>query len=356
VVILQHPRERDVPINTARIASLCLPESSVHVGLDFSRLDALADPDRPAALLYPGDDAIDVELHPPQGPITLVVVDGTWWQARKLVRSNPVLAALPRYAFRPDTPSDYRIRKQPSDECVSTIEALVRVLGVLEGDPDRFRGMLAPFHAMVEAQLAFIARGEGHRHVRHKRAANKPRRTPVPELLRERFADLVCVHGEANAWKYGTPERATNPEELVQWVACRPATGDIFESFVAPRGSLCPTTPFHTKVDASVLLAGASRESLRDRWSSFLRPTDLVCSWGTYASTLFLGAGADLGAARIDIRRAARVFASASVGTMDAFLARLALPPAPAPIATGRAGERLAQLVAITRALSTHLV
>src|SRR5262249_54222242 len=99
VVILQHPRERDVPINTARIAALCLPNAELHVGVAWPDGSHWNDPDRPAALLYPGEGAIDVETSPPKGPITLVVVDGTWWQAKKLVRVNPALAALPRYAF-----------------------------------------------------------------------------------------------------------------------------------------------------------------------------------------------------------------------------------------------------------------
>src|SRR6185295_4828229 len=89
VVFLQHPRERHVAIGTARMASLCLPGSELHVGADFAGSPVLArllaDRERPAALLYPGEGATDVGTHPPLGPITLVVVDGTWPQAKKLV-------------------------------------------------------------------------------------------------------------------------------------------------------------------------------------------------------------------------------------------------------------------------------
>ena len=35
VLLLQHPRERDVPIGTARLAHLCLPGSQLRVGVDF---------------------------------------------------------------------------------------------------------------------------------------------------------------------------------------------------------------------------------------------------------------------------------------------------------------------------------
>jgi DTW domain-containing protein YfiP len=64
VVILQHPRERDMPIGTARMASLCLPRASLHVGVrwdaDRSLAAALADPAREAILLYPGPGAKDI--------------------------------------------------------------------------------------------------------------------------------------------------------------------------------------------------------------------------------------------------------------------------------------------------------
>jgi len=67
VVLLQHPRERDVAIGTARMASLCLPNSELHVGVRWQGSSALAralsDPSRPAALLYPGEGAIDVDTY-----------------------------------------------------------------------------------------------------------------------------------------------------------------------------------------------------------------------------------------------------------------------------------------------------
>ncbi|MGD0523742.1 MAG: tRNA-uridine aminocarboxypropyltransferase, partial [Polyangiaceae bacterium] len=157
VVLLQHPRERDVAIGTARMASLCLPGAELHVGVRWDGSPVLArvlsDPARPAVLLYPGEDAIDVARDPPAGPVTLVVVDGTWWQAKKVVRENLELARLPRYSFTPPSPSEYRIRKEPHETFVSTLEALVHVLGVLEGDRSRFQALLVPFRAMVDAQI-----------------------------------------------------------------------------------------------------------------------------------------------------------------------------------------------------------
>jgi DTW domain-containing protein YfiP len=350
VVILQHPRERDMPINTARIASLCLPEAEVHVGVALPA-SLLADP-RPAVLLYPGPGAIDVEREPPPGDVTLVVVDGTWSQARKLVRLNPALAALPRYAFRPPAPSEYRIRKEPQDDFVSTLEALVHVLGVLEGDRERFAPMLEPFRAMVATQVAFATSSDRRARDRRPRArAPRDPRARLPAILRERARDLVCVHAEANAWPYGTPERASNPEELVQWAATRPATGESFEAFVAPVHALCDKTSWHLGVDAGTILGGATREALRDRWAQFLRPDDVVCGWGSHPLALFEAAGGLLPDARVDVRLAARVFTHEAVGTMDAFRERIGIEPAPRAGA-GRAGARLATLAAVTMFLS----
>jgi DTW domain-containing protein YfiP len=351
VVILQHPRERDVPINTARIAALCLPDAELHVGMRWNK--PLGTPDRPAVLLYPGPGAIDIEKEPPKGPVTLVVVDGTWWQARKLVRANLELARLPRYAFRPEQPSSYRIRKEPQADYVSTIEALAHLLGVLEGDPARFEAMLVPFRAMVETQLAYAARGNGGR-----KRPRKPRRTPdprtrLPPILRERGGDLLCVYGEGNAWPFGTPERAAGEDELVHWVAVRVATGERFEAIVAPRRVLSPGTPRHTGLDASLFAEGLTHEALLAAWSEFVRPNDVVAWWGSYTQQLFTRAGGSLGArdTQVDLRCAARQFTNARLGPLDAYVAQLDLPE-PAPLGRGRAGRRLAQMAAIASAIT----
>src|SRR5690349_6318551 len=90
VLILQHPRESAVPIGTARLAELMLPNSERHVGVELEDVprvrDLLSDPAQPAVLLYPGPGAADIVSEPPPGPVTLVVIDGTWWQAQKLFK------------------------------------------------------------------------------------------------------------------------------------------------------------------------------------------------------------------------------------------------------------------------------
>lgn len=361
VVLLQHPREEDMAIGTARMASLCLPNSEMHVGVDFETSPelerALSDPDRPAALLYPSDGAVDLFTDPPKGPITLVVVDGTWWQARKLVRKNPRLAALPRYAFKAPTPSEYRIRREPDEAYVSTIEALVHVLGVLEGDAERLRALLVPFRAMIDAQIEFATSVRGAR-VRHNKGPVPVKRPRVPVVLGEHPERIVCITGEANAWPYRNSDlRTSYREELVHFVAHRPHTGETLDVIVKPRNPLAPSTAPHVGLTPESLEDGAPLAELFERWRAFVRDDDVVCSWGHYAVGIFLAAAASaegappaatLPSTRLDLRQISRVLLKGRAGTMEAVLEKLAVDTAGlTPLARGRAGARAAQLARI---------
>jgi DTW domain-containing protein YfiP len=354
VLILQHPRERDVPIGTARIARLCLPESELRVGVDFAEdpvvRAALADPVRPAVLLFPGSDAIDVRAAPPRGPVTLVVLDGTWSHAAKLLRRNPALAALPRYRLAPSRPSAYSIRREPAEHCVATIEALAEVLGVLEGDPTGMARLLAPFHAMVARQLEYVTQRGGARG-RHAYTPRPRRPRPVPAVLRERADDVVLVYGEANAWPWNV--RTAPPPEIVHWTAVRLGSGATFEAVVAPTGALAPSTPRHVELPVERLTAGESFADFAARWRAFRRPDDVLASWGRYAVDVLAAQGlaGPTGAMRLDLRAAASQYLGARAGALDACAARLGAMPPPA-WASGRAGRRITLIAAIAARLA----
>jgi DTW domain-containing protein YfiP len=349
VVILQHPRERDMPIGTARMASLCLPEAELHVGMRWGGSAPLAralhDPARPPILLYPGPGARDILRDPPRGPVTLVVVDGTWSQAKTVVRDNPVLQALPRYAFATPEPSQYRIRREPDEAYVSTIEALMHVLGVLEGDPARFRSLLDPLHAMVEAQLACQARSPRRRE-RHPRIKQPPS-TRFPTAITARFADLVCIVGEANAWPYRAGVDSPR-EELIHWVAQRVATGETFDVIAAPERALSPSTPFHSELSEAALATAPPRAALFAALAAFTRPSDLWCAWGHYGADLMRDGGGPLADERLDLRAHAHRMTNRKLGSLEAYAASLG--PTPPAHARGRGGRRLAMLVQIVRA------
>jgi DTW domain-containing protein YfiP len=110
VHVLQHPRERRHPLGTVRLLQLALPELREHVlELDRSRATPVDLP-AGAGLLYPSEDARPLE---PGALQDLVVLDGTWSQAKMLYRDNAWLRALPHYALSPTEGSRYRIRPEP---------------------------------------------------------------------------------------------------------------------------------------------------------------------------------------------------------------------------------------------------
>ncbi|CAN5871190.1 tRNA-uridine aminocarboxypropyltransferase [soil metagenome] len=350
IVILQHPREREMPIGTARMASLCLPRAQLHVGVRWDEHAALAaalsDPTHPPILLYPGPGAKNILSEPPAGPVTLVVVDGTWSQAKTVVRDNPVLNTLPRYAFDSPEPSNYRIRKEPKVEYVSTIEALMHVLGALENDAPRFRALLTPLNAMVDAQLAAQA-GNGRRPgVKRQPKVVPPPRLPLPELLTN-WDNLVVTVGEANAWPFSNDKSGNARDELAHWLAYRPATGETFSMIARPEREISPTAVFHTKLSEATLRAGAPRAEVVDAFAHFTRPDDIAVSWGQYGPQLFIEAGGTLGRG-IDLRSAAQRFESKKLGPLEHYAATFG--KITLTLAEGRGGERLAQLAHILSA------
>lgn len=350
VVVLQHPRERHKAIGTARIAALCLPNAEILVGVDFERDERarslLADPEAPAILLYPSPGARDLRSDPPKGPVTLVVLDGTWSQARTLLRDNPWLQGLPRVAFTPDRPSEYRIRREPREDFVSTLEALVHALGMLEdGDPARFRSLMTPFRAMVDLQVKFaaaVSEPRWRRPRRHLETAG----SRLPALLLE--PRLVCMVGEANAWPYdrelGGPP---HPHELIHCLA-RTVDGEAsFERVIAPRLPLSDSPIEHALLSADELAAGVRIEAARSAWERFVRPDDVLCVWGHHARAMMQRDDLRLPERWLDIREVARDHLKARSGSAEELVERRALPWRSAGL--GRGGKRLGMLVAITR-------
>ncbi len=348
VVILQHPRERDVPINTARLAELQLDGAERYVGIELDRLPTLrarlSDPSQPAILLYPGPDARDLATEAPPGPVTLCVLDGTWWQAKKLFQHNPELAQLPRYCLSPERPSRYRIRREPAQHCVSTIEAIAQALDLLEPDGFDAEAMLKPFDAMVEHQLRYVGASTSRRHALYR---GKPKRPRLPPLLREREADLVVGYGEANAWPRGSA--LGGEAEVVHWVAERIGSGERFEAFVAPRRPLSPSFTLHTGVAAERILLGESFAEFSRRWCEFFRPSDVLLGWGFFASERLVAEGLAL-PERLDLRELSRRLLRKRTGEVALCAAELGAP-LPEAWATGRAGQRLSAAVAVARAL-----
>jgi DTW domain-containing protein YfiP len=156
VLILQHPDEAKHALNTARLAALGLGNCELLIAEHFAELpELLNDPAYQACLLFPGEGAQPLNtlagaLDP--RPRLLVVPDGTWRKARKLLYLNPLLAALPRVALPEGLSSRYRLRKAPMAGALSTLEAIVTALNVFEA-PQQFDQLLKPFEVLIEGQI-----------------------------------------------------------------------------------------------------------------------------------------------------------------------------------------------------------
>jgi DTW domain-containing protein YfiP len=116
----------------------------------------LQQPEYQPCLLFPGEQAQQLSVFAQTciaKPVLLVVPDGTWRKARKLLHLNPLLESLPRVVLPDGLVSRYRLRKAPMPGALSTIEAIVHSLNCIES-PARFDALLKPFEALIEGQIA----------------------------------------------------------------------------------------------------------------------------------------------------------------------------------------------------------
>jgi DTW domain-containing protein YfiP len=266
VLVLQHPRERLHPIGTARLARLGLRNVRVEVAWDANQREEHAPTWLPegTALLYPAKDARDLrELEPHERPRHLLVIDGTWNTAHTLYRDKTWLHALPHYRFLPSAPGRYRIRREPQADYVSTIEAIVEALHILEPETQGLPELLRAFDAMIDYQLAYIERRAGGGRSRVKRRALAERR--IPRALVDTFARLVVVYGESSR---PGPDHAT---EFVYFTALALATGAQFERIMLPASGVPDAQHMaHMGLSAEHFAAALTRQQFREHWAAFL--------------------------------------------------------------------------------------
>jgi len=168
VVILQHPDETKKALGTARIASLCLDNVELRVGIDFSNdplfKSLVSDSRHCAAVLYPSDKAINLNDWMEGSPLfndleranaykTLIVLDGTWRNTREIMLSNKSLKDMLKVKLSSNKSSAYRIRKAPMAESLSTVEAISLSLNILEPET-QVEPMLNCFKKMIDYQIA----------------------------------------------------------------------------------------------------------------------------------------------------------------------------------------------------------
>ncbi len=186
LIILQHPIEINEPKNTARLLHLCLKNSHIHVGEQFS--DAFFSPRELSAepntqiydvLLYPetqeekslgiltplhldrnsvktGDKSTSTTPTRLSNNIRLWVIDATWRKSRKMLYLNPSLQKMPRLTLINCPATIYSIRRAHSENQLSTLEASCYALAQLEQGAVDYTPVLKTFANFVEQQKMFI--------------------------------------------------------------------------------------------------------------------------------------------------------------------------------------------------------
>jgi DTW domain-containing protein len=172
VLILQHPQEQDRALGTARLTSLQFRDAVMKIGLSWPSLSKIlgrtADPHRwailylgsaKAASLAPDREIVFVnrkgELEGNQDALMrdiegIVLLDGTWSQAKALWWRNAWMLKCRRVVLGPRRPSRYgKLRREPRRDGLSTIEAAGMLLSRLERRPDIEENLTASFERML---------------------------------------------------------------------------------------------------------------------------------------------------------------------------------------------------------------
>lgn len=173
LLILMHPQEQDRALGTARLAALHFEDAVVRIGLSWPSLSKalgrpVHDPSRWAVLYLGSAKVADLdtdreivainrkgELEPNQREILgdiegIVLLDGTWSQAKALWWRNAWMLKCQRVILGPKRPSRYgKLRKEPRQDGLSTLEAAALLLAGLEKRPDIAETLHASFDRML---------------------------------------------------------------------------------------------------------------------------------------------------------------------------------------------------------------
>ena len=156
LVVLQHPSEVEHKKNSVRILSLVVPKTLVYVGecaADFADLQQyLTACNKPIYLVYPSTSSVSVEEQHINSDCVLLLLDGTWRKAFKILQLNPWLLQYPAVHLAQGYESRYRIRKSSRSDSLSTLEACAYMLNALEPALD-IQPLTKAFDAMVTLRI-----------------------------------------------------------------------------------------------------------------------------------------------------------------------------------------------------------
>ena len=174
LLILQHPQEQDRTLGTARLTAMHFANAVLKIGLSWPSLSKalgrpVADPSRWAVLYLGSAKVADLdtteevvainrkgEVEENQRAILrgiqgIVLLDGTWSQAKALWWRNAWMLKCQRVILGPARPSRYgKLRREPRRDGLSTIEAAAMILSSLEKRPDIAEALNASFARMLK--------------------------------------------------------------------------------------------------------------------------------------------------------------------------------------------------------------
>jgi len=172
LLILQHPQEQDRELGTARLAALHFKNALFKIGLSWPSLTKIlgqpTDPQRwailylgsvKAAAVLPDRDivvvnrnggAVDRQDDALRAIEGIILLDGTWSQAKALWWRNAWMLKCKRIVLGPKHPSRYgRLRREPRKDGLSTIEAAAMLLARLEKKPEIETTLNASFERLL---------------------------------------------------------------------------------------------------------------------------------------------------------------------------------------------------------------
>ncbi|RJX65290.1 DTW domain-containing protein [Vibrio sinensis] len=141
IALLMHENEYQRETNTGQWLAKSISTTTVH---RWNRTEPCEDlltlinnPSYVPFLLFPSDESQSVEhcqqLSKQQNAIPLfIVLDGTWQEAKKMLRKSLWLQALPQVHITPKAASTYQLRRNQGEGHLCTLEVgseIVRALG-----------------------------------------------------------------------------------------------------------------------------------------------------------------------------------------------------------------------------------
>ena len=339
MLIVQHRREQFHAFNSARIVRRALHRCRLladHMPRLAERF-ASETLSPHAALLYPGEDAsLLSELSDQQRPDQLVVVDGTWSHAKSLLRQIPQLRSLPRVRLAPASPSRYRIRREPNEQALSSLEATVAALRILEPETRGLDELILAFDRMIDTQLLRTENTNWRRRKRRSPVSN------VPRCLSRDLSGVVVAYGEQQRGGVGSDDKQRLP---IYWIAQRLDSDVGLATAIEPRETLTDEFLQCLRLRRGDFDDAVSVDRFRRLWREFLRPGDQVVVYHPNTARLLVNSGADF--VQAVTLKSIKLGINDHRGTLDDVVRSLQIQTN--PVGGSRAADRLAKAVALTR-------